>query len=356
MDDLILISRGIVDYMERHDFDGLLDMGFPKQYINNDCDAYFKNIIHIDKFLATNRTMEVDRTGSIEYPIKIKNIYPLPIITSETKNPSFEDVCLGRAQKLIDAGRQIRVAWSGGVDSTCLIVALLMCDIPKDQLFICGTYNSIHENPAFYKNVILKQNIPHKFYSMHSAVVEGFYDGNDLLVTGEAGDQLGVGQMSIVSTYDSDRWHRPYTETVSRKTLCGLEEHIQSANNYLPEPLETLVDLVWWGSFNMSIQHVCLRTVRSLPDRTNWKNNICHFYDSDEFQIWSILNRDKKIKDSIGSYKYTFKDLIYNYDGGEDYWKTKSKVISHREVYNLTDEYYLMFEDGTINYLKEQDL
>ena len=45
---------------------------------------------------------------------------------------------------------------------------------------------------------------------------------------------------------------------------------------------------------------------------TNY-GKLVHFFDSTEFQLWSMNNPDKKIKDTLDSYKWIAKDYIYDY-------------------------------------------
>ena len=59
-----------------------------------------------------------------------------------------------RATELInyskESGRKIRLMWSGGMDSTCALCSLLMCNIDLDQLEVIMSYESIIEYPWFY--------------------------------------------------------------------------------------------------------------------------------------------------------------------------------------------------------------
>ena len=47
--------------------------------------------------------------------------------------------------------------------------------------------------------------------------------------------------------------------------------------------------------------------------------NYFHFYGTEDFQLWSMNNMDKKIKDTWNTYKWVCKDIIYDYTRDADY-------------------------------------
>ena len=55
--------------------------------------------------------------------------------------------------------------------------------------------------------------------------------------------------------------------------------------------------------------------------------NTKHFFDTPEFQMWSMNNHDKKIFENIDSYKQIAKELIVNYTNQTKYMN-KIKVGS----------------------------
>ena len=58
--------------------------------------------------------------------------------------------------------------------------------------------------------------------------------------------------------------------------------------------------------------------------------NIRHFFQTDDFQRWSIANPDLKIRDSLESYKWPAKEFIYKFTKDADYRDHKIKVGSLR--------------------------
>ena len=66
-------------------------------------------------------------------------------------NDSLNDLLDQRATELLATQRKLAVMWSGGIDSTCVLVALLKHLQHQDQLVVYMTDVSIAENPEFYK-------------------------------------------------------------------------------------------------------------------------------------------------------------------------------------------------------------
>ena len=60
--------------------------------------------------------------------------------------------------------------------------------------------------------------------------------------------------------------------------------------------------------------------------------NIIHFFQSTEFQNWSISNHDKKIHQEWKSYKYVAKQYIYDFHKDYQYYINKEKEPSLKEV------------------------
>jgi hypothetical protein len=69
-----------------------------------------------------------------------------------------------------------------------------------------------------------------------------------------------------------------------------------------------------------------------------------HFFDTPEFQRWSLDNPDKKIKNTLNTYKYTAKEFIVKYTNHTDYLK-KPKVGSLQFIWSNFDKNYAIDKD-----------
>ncbi len=87
--------------------------------------------------------------------------------------------------------------------------------------------------------------------------------------------------------------------------------------------------MLWWWNFAVKWQEITYRSLSDLRDGASFRN-IRHFFQTDDFQRWSIANPDLKIRDSLESYKWPAKEFIYGFAGDAGYRDHKIKVGSLR--------------------------
>src|SRR5215510_9109399 len=98
----------------------------------------------------------IDRSETIKFPIKTKNLFPLPTLVPSAL--PYKELCLNRAIDLHEVtirnkARTLSLFWSGGVDSTCALVSILMVWPGRDleRVTVYLTEESLHEYPLFYE-------------------------------------------------------------------------------------------------------------------------------------------------------------------------------------------------------------
>jgi hypothetical protein len=260
----------------------------------------------------------LDRTNTIDFGFKYKTLTQIPEFV--TFSESFEQVCDARAISLIALAESrncnINLMWSGGIDSTVALVSLLRTGM-KSRIRVILSKASIGEYPKFYKDII-QTELPKQHYVVDSPKL--LLDSRDINLTGEIGDQI-FGSAAIFKAFKKEKVFDPYQSYVSTEFLSRVSEQIKKC----PIELNTTFDFLWWFNFSMKYQNVQFRLYPSvqLPFGT-----ITHFFDTDEFQLWSLNNPDKKIKTTIQSYKYIAKDYIYSYHQDDNYRDNKLKVGS----------------------------
>jgi hypothetical protein len=260
----------------------------------------------------------LDRTNTVDFGFKYKTITPIPELRIFTE--TFEQVCDARAIELVNLAEtrncKINLMWSGGIDSTVALVSLLRTG-KKDRLQIILSKASIGEYPKFYKDVI-QAELPNQYYVVDSPKL--LLDSRDINLTGEIGDQI-FGSAAIFKAFKKNKLFQPYKTYISTDFLNRVEEQVKKC----PIELVTTFDFLWWFNFSMKYQNVQFRLYPSvqLPFGT-----ITHYFDTDAFQLWSLNNPDKKIKDTLESYKYVAKDYIYTYHQDDNYRDNKLKVGS----------------------------
>ena len=312
--------------------------------------------------------MPIDRSGTLETP-GLKLVGP-PIPDATGFNKTLEDCMLEEAQRLWDTNRQLKVYWSGGIDSTGVLVALIRTakGDDLDRLTVCYTDTktnnntvegyfllsrnhsawglpyadtSIDEYELFFNKFIdgklnvecISPLIALEFYSKENNYVMSnntlqhisntARDGH-LAVTGELGDQLFG---SAAFGHVNDLINETSKEFLKSKQYQEYIDDIKKFNDACPISTEKLTDMLWWWNFAIKWCETRYRAALAVEDGSDLKNML-HFYDTEDFQKWSISNPDKKIKKTKQSYKWLLKDFIYDYTKDADYRDNKVKIGS----------------------------
>ena len=305
----------------------------------------------------------IDRTGTIKTPVRSTSLFPIP--TVEPFSKTFEQICNERACELIGYAEHsnvpIYIFWSGGIDSTLLLVSLLKntSAAQRKRLVVLLTQDSINENPRFFA-----EHINGKLRAEPSSMFPYLLGGEHLIVGGEHNDQLFGADVvgKFMHKFGNHVIHQPYSrelfktyfEDLLPEDPSGIEFYLnmyERMKDSAPVPINTNFDLLWWINFSLKWQSVFIRILTFTAERNAPKLNreyirsrYFHFYNTDDFQRWSLHNQDKKIKDEWRTYKWVCKDIIYQYTKDADYRDNKTKrgslfhLLLQREAFNFIDE------------------
>lgn len=289
----------------------------------------------------------LDRTGSITIPIKTKLLSHLNLPDFTTINKSFEEICDDRAKQILkkceDSNKKLAIMYSGGIDSTLILCSILKNATEKQlkSVFVLLSEHSMMENKNFYYDHVIK-----KFNCMSSYRFVSILGNDDyLLITGDNADQLFGSQVNDQFTVNKN-----YKQLFN--PIGNMEGHIidffkmrlSENNKQFAEPMwlllkkitesspveiDTVYKFFWWINFTTKWQSVY---VRILPFANNIKKikleeNYTTFYHTEEFQLWSLNNTDKFVKENQNSVKFISKEYIYNFNKDSDYLK-KPKIGS----------------------------
>lgn len=326
---------------------------------------YILNISKDPRFTAAANLMtEIMTVSRLNYKpdlIKMKNVCPLPAIPS-TFNTSFEEVCILRSESIWkekSRDKSINIFWSGGIDSTAALVGLIKTQPSKHAIRVYCNLNSILENNYFYKLILKNENT----YLYNSSLINT--PEKMTMITGELGDQVFGSDLlfRISSLLGFDNLFSPYMDVIPKlfASKCGAEQSDYLYQRYepivaeCPFKISTAFDFVWWWNFTQKWQCVKYRK-HSL---VNPNINPIHFFESDDFQLWSLFNHEKKIGTKIETYKMPAKEFIYSFDKNNTYMEKKKKYGS---PFGNKRHFYALLEDGTkintwsdCNYLIEQN-
>ena len=91
----------------------------------------------------------LDRTGHFH---SLDNITVLQPWQQPDPSLDFNSLCQQRVQDIINLDKKINLLWSGGADSTLVLLLLRQQGIDPGQLCVLGSTDSMNTNPALSKN------------------------------------------------------------------------------------------------------------------------------------------------------------------------------------------------------------
>lgn len=291
----------------------------------------------------------VDRSNLVNCPIRYHVLPESQLPATFYSSLSYSDLVSNRCQELFDQKHNLRILWSGGIDST-LILATLVKNYDKEflktRVKVILTHDSIIENYNFYKKFVIPifdveggETIPYKIF-----------DNQGTVVTGEANDQLfgsdiskdfiiHMGVDSVNSSFSKDIIRLYYAKKgLSDSDFEYWFNNITSTADRLDIPIDLCSDYFWWFNFCFKWQSVITRIHAITPKffanqlKDNYSNCI-HFYNTREFQKWSISNPQYRHFENWTNYKYHAKELIYDLTEDYDYLKNKIKIGSLHNIY-----------------------
>jgi asparagine synthetase B (glutamine-hydrolysing) len=240
--------------------------------------------------------------------------------------------------------------WSGGIDSTAIVSAMIRNLAPSDLdniTILCNAF-SVWENPKFYFDHI-RPNF--KVVDSHDVLNQDF-DGQDIyFISGDTADQLfGSAGGYLHSLYQST--DLLYTNVVKHKD-CAIDfiaaqldvpdrhfaewyYHVLMTNaNSVGISVTTVHELLAWSGFNNAWVSNTFRFMYS----GNWQNiktaksyidRFVHWYSSDDYQQWAMNsnNAGEKLGTTASEYKLAAKKYIHTVDHNDYYFQFKIKMPS----------------------------
>jgi hypothetical protein len=340
-----------------------------------------------DKDVAGMYTSDNDRSGSIIFPFKTYVPENCKIPKFVDTNITYEDACISRAKEIIklseQTGRKIYLLYSGGIDSSTVLTSfinLLGVRKASQKLTIMMSNESIIENPWMWEKFIR----PH-FNVVNSKNFDAAaLDINTIYLNGELNDQLfGATNPFKLSvklskkfniplekmTFDEEFLHKAYStaglsDSATSKWTSAMLKLMESC----PVKDQSFITLAWWYGFtckwiNVKYRAFMFNNIASdtytIPE-VIVQNNIA-FFDSTDFQLWAMNNKEPKHLGSYESFKYTAKKYVSNLVGPEYMEKLKKlsfdKVLAMKKRTIAFDSDFVLHNNVTLDdiYLQEND-
>jgi hypothetical protein len=261
-----------------------------------------------------------DRTEKTKMPFQL-DIMPWVLPTNQPE--SFEYCLNARVDELTKLNQKINLLWSGGIDSTAMVVAFLKQNQNLDQLRIIHTVISRKENPFFF--LLLNQypqieiiEIGGDYYMENT--LDGLFlnaaQADDLLASIDDSfwQQLGPAKGKL-------RWKDYFFKINNNIDFVNQCEEFFARSG---RPIDNIVEARWW--FYLICKYSIAKKPSLMQDRTNLTTS---FFTSTMFEDYMYFNTDKIIPDShYNSYKKFIKDYISEFDHNCYYNQHKCKENS----------------------------
>ena len=264
----------------------------------------------------------IDRLNYSQSPLYINTIN-VPL----ARNISLEECFYNKAIELSKIKETKKILWSGGIDSTALLVSLILNDKDFNYKIICRE-SSIKEYPLFYEKWVSKMN--HEIRTDKTSIFFNDIFKDSLVITGYCGDCLVCNYDVVKDTSIelNEPWQKVMKLVTREKDLVYdiIEQHIKHG----PVPIKTTNDLYLWLNFLFDWQEDTYKVTMRLDDPKKTVNHV-PYYNTEDFQSWALYNfEDITIKtwDNIKTHKKHFKDYIYNFTKDDVYKINKQKIIS----------------------------
>jgi hypothetical protein len=296
-------------------------------------------------------------------------------------NKTWQDITDQRAhqvEQLAMQGKQIVVFWSGGIDSTCMLTAILknFSKSNLSQVTVAHTWQSVAENPNFYHDLILP-NL--KVIDTNHFVQNVMpYDTNTIILEGFAADTLLMSMHPSLDVNMAVRhpeqltcdWRKSDQLITYLQKITGSSEFAtwyyeknRASIESIDVPIQTYFDFMWWFGFNceyaswaLNAWFFCYRNANMTYNE--YKSRCVGWFRTDDYQLWAMKNTGPNVKHGkdLGSFKKHPKQYIYDFDKNSYYWKYKTKVDSAGRKFNtMHDKPFAITDSFKILYL-EKDL
>jgi len=288
----------------------------------------------------------VDRTLSTKMPV---NMY----IHRPWQQPNLEkslDDCFQNTVQNIESHGPVNLFWSGGIDSTSMVIAFLKYAKDLTQVRIMYSTFSVKENPNFYLHLLDIGTVELVEFSGDIYLNQKF-DG--IFVSGDGLDDLTASlDDSFFDYYGWEYLKRPWQDLFYSKIKNDKFIEFAEQFNSTHWPVNTVLEARWWYYTNCKIQKFPSSGSAILNDD---QPLLIGFYDNYDFEHYMFAHINDIIPEKrYTSYKQTFKNFIFDYDKNKQYHERKKKTTSMQLVYYYykklalkNTNYIMILGDGT---------
>jgi hypothetical protein len=288
-----------------------------------------------------------------------------------TFNKTYEEVTDERALEIRDGiyeGKKYAVMYSGGMDSTSVVVALLknLTEEELESVVICASIHSLVEYPLFWRKYIQGK---FKVLDSNTYLYDDYINMGYTPITADEGDCIFGTSIGLQLYHNYDYYvslqdpavqgnlmklkykiadgevhytlfkdiiaryfaldDSPYGLEFGRLLYHKYHRNIVTSN----VPVYTLHDFFWWLIFNVKYLNCSIRGAiyfnRTMPFEKA-VNSIENWFNGSGFQYWSMNNNNNgtKIHNTLATYKIVQRKYIHDFTKDDWYYWYKTKLES----------------------------
>lgn len=278
---------------------------------------------------------------------------PIPTVTQVDPNINnvFDSVAENLVKSALVSNKDVYLLWSGGIDSTAILVALLRNNNREflKRLTVVHSNDSIRENAYFYRYFIHGQI---RTVDIADFLITGENYKNMLLLDGDAGNQV-FGCATIYNLYyrQPDLLNQPWNQVSNLVDIIagGSElvlDLLQESVAHAPFEISTVYDLLWWSNYNFKWDEVLHRAMyyytqhlSPAQSRDFFKNNLFRFFEDADIQRWAIVYREQRRELAQLHPKWPVKNYIYQFDKNDLWFANKQEAPSGSKQTRATPIY-----------------
>ena len=270
----------------------------------------------------------IDRTALFRDDIGVRKL--VPVVKPFTGD--FAEVMAQGADRLNSMSGPKVVMWSGGLDSTGVLCALLASGKIKDYQIVL-TQESIAEYPAFFSAHVKPNN--HRIIPSTGSWTEALLSSLPAITITGHGHSIPnyVVHKFADSALSLDAPWEGVLKLLRRSMAKEmLTAHVAAA----PVEIKTVDDVYWLIRFVFA-KHQTTYRMGCVAEHSEDGQKFIPFYGSDSYEAWEVSSRERlRVSRASAKTKIDLRDFIFAFTGDADYAQNKRQENSPMRAFKTS--------------------
>lgn len=289
--------------------EGYLEEKYPQYLSPTYTRKKMQDHLRLQKRIGTLKNYQswIDRTGNEEHFLDIKLMFPMPERDVNFRK-SFGEISMETAEAALKENRKINIYWSGGLDSTNILLTFLALNKHKDQVKVLMNYNSVIESGYLFDTYV-KPNFEYEIGVPRLEDDDIYFNKDEIYFTGQPNDQLGCSVISDIVGILKTKKLFAHTNQFNNLDTIYKDERGRGVNRFedhlydkdvkffekvvasSPCPIHTLEEFIWYIGFNyrwQSASFAPFHVIHNANLREEYPDVLRAFYNTNDFQQWGI--------------------------------------------------------------------